>query len=69
MAHVRVKITRAGFIGNQLRRPGDELTLADEKYVSKVWMEVIDMPSKPEPDDPASETEPDGAASKPKRNK
>lgn len=54
MAHVRVRITRAGFIGNQLRRPGDELTLADEKFVSKVWMEVIPMPKSeapaPEPD-------------------
>lgn len=63
MAHVRVRVTQAGFIGNQLRRPGDELTLADEKFVSKAWMEVIPMP------EPAKETpapEPDADA-KPKR--
>jgi hypothetical protein len=63
MAKVRVRITRAGFIGNLLRRVGDELTLADEKYVSKVWMEIIPMP------EPAKETpapEPDADA-KPKR--
>lgn len=57
MAHVRVRITRAGFIGNTLRRPGDELTLANEKFVSKVWMEVIhvDKPEAPAPEPDASE--------------
>jgi hypothetical protein len=54
MAHVRVRVTQAGFIGNQLRRPGDELTLADEKFVSKAWMEVIPMPK---PEAPAPETD------------
>lgn len=69
MAHVRVRITRTGFIGNQLRKPGDELTLADEKYVSKAWMEVIPASSNAQPDEPAPETEPDSGLAKPKRNK
>jgi hypothetical protein len=66
MAHVRVRITRPGFIGNQLRRPGDEITLADERYVSKTWMEVIPLP-KPTQEPPAPAAEPDSDASKPKR--
>lgn len=65
MAHVRVRVKRAGFIGNQLRRPGDELTLADEKFVSKVWMEIIPMPKAQAPtDEPDATDDP-----KPKRNK
>lgn len=69
MAHVRVRITRTGFIGNQLRKVGDELTLADEKYVSKTWMQVIAFPSKTPPDEPAPDPESDSAGSKSKRNK
>ncbi len=65
MPHVRVRVTRVGFIGNQLRKVGDEMTLADEKYVSKTWMEVIPMPAKEEQDAPAPQ--PDEDVPKPKR--
>lgn len=52
MSAIRVRITRVGFIGAQIRRPGDELTLADKRYFSEKWMELIgpvpEAPAKPE---------------------
>lgn len=46
MAAIRVRIIGTGFIGGQIRRLGDEITLADKRYFSERWMELLhEVPS------------------------
>lgn len=46
MAAIRVRITQVGFIGANIRRVGDEITLADKRYFSERWMELLhEVPS------------------------
>ena len=71
MSAIRVRITAVGFIGGQIRRPDDELTLADKRYFSARWMELLsEAPSQePAPAEAAleegGESAPEGDAAEP----
>ncbi len=81
MAAIRVRITRTGFIGSQVRLPGEELTLAHKRYFSDKWMELLGpVPEAPteqkvvqdapaESDDPGVDLELEASPVKPKRSK
>lgn len=53
---IRVRVTRAGYIGGQYKSEGSEFTLLKPELFSKTWMEKIEDSIAPD-DQPVSEPE------------